>query len=232
MIANSSSGSASIRPVAATQPISGGNAPGRSADDDILRRPRLQPHRVDEHVEQDRRRQQRRRQPVGRKPHQQHREDAQPDPEMKRGLPLHPPGRQRPPGRPPHLRVQVRLIPLVERPAPAGAQSDAQDRGEAERQRRKAVARRAARTARRTPPGSSRAAWSARAGRASRPAVAAWLGRAPLVIIASLSINRSAAGSRIGGTEAGSTRSIRASSRLRPTGCLAPSCPRRATRTG
>ena len=57
---------------------------GRPADHDILRRPRLQPHGVDQHVEQDRDGEQHRRQPVGRKSHEHDGENAEPDAEMER----------------------------------------------------------------------------------------------------------------------------------------------------
>ena len=111
--------------------------PGGAADDDILRRARLQPHGIDQHVEQDRRGKQRRRQPVGRKPHQQHREGAEPDAEVQRRVPLS----IRPAG---SGRLAVRRIfasmsasyHWLSAPARAGAKGDAQDRGEAERQRR------------------------------------------------------------------------------------------------
>ena len=65
---------------------------------------------------------------------------------MQRRLPIHPSGGKRPLGGAPHLRVDVGLVPLVERAACAGAERDAQDRGEAEHQRRKLAARRAGRT--------------------------------------------------------------------------------------
>ena len=61
---------------------------------------------------------------------------AQPDAEVKRRLAVHPPGRKRPVGGPPHLGVEVRFIPLVERAGRPGAERDAQDRGEADHQRR------------------------------------------------------------------------------------------------
>ncbi len=55
---------------------------------------------------------------------------------MQRRLPLHPPGGKRALRRAAHLRVEVRLVPLVERAAGAGAERDAEDRGEPERERR------------------------------------------------------------------------------------------------
>ena len=77
MIANSSSGSAATWPVAATQPISGGKAPAAPPMTIFCARARLQPDGVDQHVEQDRHGEQRGREPVGRKAHQQHREERQ-----------------------------------------------------------------------------------------------------------------------------------------------------------
>ena len=86
MIANSSSGSARDVPGRRDPADQRREGAGGAADDDVLRRPRLQPHGVDEDVEQDRDGEQRRRQPVGREAHQQHREDAEPDAEVERGL--------------------------------------------------------------------------------------------------------------------------------------------------
>ena len=120
---------------------------GGAADDDVLRGPGLQPHGVDEDVEQDRDRQQARRQPVGRDPHQQDREDASPTPKWSAVCAVHAPAGQRPVGGAPHLGVDLGLIPLVERPARAGAERDAQDRGEARARTAASPARRAGRTA-------------------------------------------------------------------------------------
>ena len=61
----------------------------------------------------------------------------EPDAEVKRGLAVHPPRRQRTVGGPPHLRVEVGLIPLVERARCARAERDAQDGGEAEHRRKR-----------------------------------------------------------------------------------------------
>ena len=132
MIANSSTGSALISPVAATQPISGGNAPAAPPMTMFCAVRALQPDGVDQHVEQDRDRQDRGREMIGGEVHQHDREDAKAHAEMERGLAAHPPGRKRPVGGALHLGVEVGLIPLVERPRRARAQRDAQHRGEAE----------------------------------------------------------------------------------------------------
>ncbi len=58
-----------------------------------------------------------------------------PTPKCKRGLAVHPLRRQRPVRGPAHLRVEVGLVPLVERARCARAERDAQDRGEAEHRR-------------------------------------------------------------------------------------------------
>src|SRR3546814_2435641 len=51
---------------------------------------------------------------------------------MQRRLRIEPPRGKRTPGGPLHLRVESRLIPLVERPRRPRAKRDRQDRGEAE----------------------------------------------------------------------------------------------------
>ena len=56
---------------------------GRAADHDVLRRPALQPDRIDEDVEGDRQRQQLRRHPVDRQPHDHDRADRQHDAESR-----------------------------------------------------------------------------------------------------------------------------------------------------
>ena len=103
-----------------------------AANDDVLRGARFQPDCVDKDVEQDRNGQHHGCEPVGRKAHQQHREDAQPNPEMERRLTVHPSCGQRPLGRPPHFRVNLDLVPLVERSAGAGGKRNAKDCREAE----------------------------------------------------------------------------------------------------
>jgi len=68
---------ADTSPVTAAQPIIGGKRAGPRRDHDVLRRPALQPDRVDENIEQDRRQEQRRGHEVGRDRHQQDGEERQ-----------------------------------------------------------------------------------------------------------------------------------------------------------
>ena len=70
--------------------------PGRAADDDVLRRPPLQPDGVDQDIEQDLNGQDDRREMIGGQIHQDHREDAKADTEVERRLARHPPGGKRP----------------------------------------------------------------------------------------------------------------------------------------
>ena len=106
---------------------------GAAADDDVLRRARLEPDRVDHRVVEDRDGEDRRRQPADREPHQQHRD---------RPTSATPKSRAdwrsiRPAG---SGRLAVRFIPAsrsashhwLSAAAPPGAERDAQDRGEAE----------------------------------------------------------------------------------------------------
>jgi len=106
--------------------------PRRAADDDILRRSGLEPDGIDEHIEEDGNRQHGRRQPVGRHAHQNDREEGQADAEMQSRFAVHPPGGQGTVRRALHLRIDVHLIPLVERGGCACAQRNAEDGGESE----------------------------------------------------------------------------------------------------
>ena len=65
---------------------------------------------------------------------EKHRE---PDAEVQGGLAVHPLRRQRTVRGPPHLRVDVGLVPLIERARGARAERDAQDGGEAEHRRKR-----------------------------------------------------------------------------------------------
>ena len=76
MIANSSSGSGGHMTSRRDPSDQRRESAGGSADDDVLRRPRLQPDGVDQHVEEDRRGKQHGREPVGRETHQKHREES------------------------------------------------------------------------------------------------------------------------------------------------------------
>ena len=101
---------------------------GGAADDDVLRRPALQPDGVDEDVEGDRRGQQPGGGPVDRQPHQHHREQA-------RARRRRPARRRRHPARPEsaaagarHDRVDVAVVPHVDGTRGACADRDAEDR--------------------------------------------------------------------------------------------------------
>ena len=114
--------------------------PGSAADNDVLRRPALQPDRVDEHVEQDGDRQHARGEPVGGQTHQHDRRNRQHDPEPEGRASLDAPVRDGPLGRPPHDGVDVAVPPHVDGARGPGCDGDAQHRGQ--RQHRVQMARR------------------------------------------------------------------------------------------
>ena len=103
---------------------------GSAADHDVLRGPALQPHRVDHGIEEDREREQRARHPVDEDAERHHREERQRQAEcggLARGDAA---ARNRPVGGTRHLGVDVALIGHVQRAGSAGADCDAEDRGE------------------------------------------------------------------------------------------------------
>ena len=63
-------------------------------------------------------------------------EEGQADAEMQRRLAVQPPGGKRPLGRPLHLRVEIGLVPLVERSGGACPKRYAEDCGETDNERR------------------------------------------------------------------------------------------------
>ena len=86
MMANSPQARSERSPVTAAQPTSGGAAPGRAADDDVVRSRALEPLRVDEDIEEVASEGQRGGDPVDRKSEQQHRGDREADAERQRGV--------------------------------------------------------------------------------------------------------------------------------------------------
>jgi hypothetical protein len=125
-----------ISGVTPTEPVTAADerrkGAGRPADDDVLRRAPLQPHRVDEHVEGDRGGEQRGRDDVGRQPHHHHRADRQRDAIGQCGVRRDAAGRHRAVARAAHLRVDVAVVPHVDRAGRAGGDGDAQHGGEGE----------------------------------------------------------------------------------------------------
>ena len=103
---------------------------GRAADDDVLRGAPLQPHRIDKHVEHDRQGQRRGGGEVHRQPHHDDRADRKRDAEAQRRTWLDAARGDRPVPRSPHHRVDVTVIPHVDRAARAGGDGDAQHRGQ------------------------------------------------------------------------------------------------------
>ena len=122
--------------------------PGRAADHDVLRRRPLQPDRVDHRVEEDGEGEQPRRDEVGEEPQHHHREPGQRQPERQRLAALDPPRGDRPAGGAAHHRVDLPVLPHVERARRAGADGDADDRREADHRMQRHRRRRPCRPAR------------------------------------------------------------------------------------
>ena len=122
-------------PVTAAQPIIGGNAPRRAADDDVLRRQTLEPDRVDDGVKEDREGQKPRRDPVRRKTQHRHRDDRQSDADRQRLARLDTARGHGTTARALHDEVDIGVVPHVEGTRRARAQRDEEDRGEADHRR-------------------------------------------------------------------------------------------------
>src|SRR5918911_897241 len=103
-------------PVTAAQPTSTGTAP--AADDDVLRRGPLQPHRVDEDVEGGGAHRQPGRQQVHRGPQPDEGRHLQGDPEAEGGGGADRAAGERPAMRPAHLLVDVPVEDAVDRVGP------------------------------------------------------------------------------------------------------------------
>ena len=119
-------------PVAAAQPITGGSAPAAPPITMFCGVAALQPHRIDDDVEEDREGEQRRRRAIDQQAEHDHRE--RPPASARRPAPR--PARHGPIGigrarGARHQRVDVGVIPHVERAGGAGADRDAEQRGEA-----------------------------------------------------------------------------------------------------
>ena len=104
----------------------------RAPDHDVLRRPTLQPHRVDRHIEEDREGQQRRRDPVHEHAHRHHGEDGEDRAEGGRLARGDAPGGNRAAQCARHARIDIRVIPHVQRAGRARADGNAEKRGKAD----------------------------------------------------------------------------------------------------
>ena len=98
-----------------------------SADDDVLRRRALEPHGVDHGVEEDGEGEQRGRQPVHQHAQRHDRKGGQDEAEAERLARRNPAGRHGPGGSARHHRVDVGVVPHVERAGSAGADGDRSD---------------------------------------------------------------------------------------------------------
>ncbi len=105
---------------------------GSAANDDVLRRRALEPHRIDENVEADGEREQRSGDPIGHQPEAEHRAQRQHHAERARFLRAHQSARDRARGGARHLRVDIGVVPHIERAGGAGAGGDADQRGDGE----------------------------------------------------------------------------------------------------
>ena len=120
-------------PVATAQPIIGGNAPAAPPMTMFCGVAALQPHRIDDGIEEDGEGQQPGREQVRRERQHHHGEARQRQPEAQRLARARPgrPGSGRLRGAP-HHRVDIGIPPHVQRARGAAAQRDEQDRGEAD----------------------------------------------------------------------------------------------------
>ena len=100
-----------------------------AADHDVLRGRALQPDRIDHHVEEDREGEQRRRKQIDQQSQRHDRENRQREAETRRLAGRDAAARYRPAGSARHARVDVGVVPHVERAGGAGADGDAQQRG-------------------------------------------------------------------------------------------------------
>ena len=114
-------------PVTDAHPIIGGNAPRSATDDDVLRRRALQPHRVDDDVEEDGEGEESTGKPVDQKPERDNGTDRQCHAERKRLFTGDLAGRYRTLLRPRHDLVDVCVVPHVQSTGRAGTDSNAQD---------------------------------------------------------------------------------------------------------
>ncbi len=103
---------------------------GRAADHDVLRRPALEPHRVDDGVEEDREGEQPGRQHVDHQAEEDDREAREHQAEGQRLAGLDAARRNRAVRGARHHRIDVGVVPHVERAGGAGADRDASQRKE------------------------------------------------------------------------------------------------------
>ena len=108
----------------------GRERPGRAADHDILRSAAFQPHRIDKNVEPDRQRQHRGGDQVQRQAHDDDRSGGQHDAEAQRPAGGNAAGGNWAVTGAPHHRVDVAVVPHVDRSAGPRRHTDAQHRGE------------------------------------------------------------------------------------------------------
>ncbi len=110
----------------------GGKSARRAADDDVLRGGPLQPHRIDGDVEDDGKGEHRGGQKIGGKPHDGDRGHREHDPEAERIARRNPPRRDGTAPGAPHQRIDIAVIPHVDRSRRAGADGDGEDGGKGE----------------------------------------------------------------------------------------------------
>ena len=129
MMANSTSGIEVDRPGHRRPADHRRKRPRRAADDDVLRRAPLQPHRIDEHIKANGQRQNRAAGILTARPITSTEPTARVIPNPRAG-PVDPAGWDRPVAGSPHDRVDVAVVPHVDCAACPGRYCDAQDGGE------------------------------------------------------------------------------------------------------
>jgi hypothetical protein len=132
MIRNMMSGSTPIRPVAATQPTIGGNAPA-APPMTMFCGVALQQDRIHDDVEDDRERQQSRRRDIDRKPHHDNGARRKHEPEGERFRSRHSATRDRTHCGTGHYCIYVGVVPHVEHARSAGARRDGEEGDKADK---------------------------------------------------------------------------------------------------
>ena len=124
-IRKSATAARSVRPVTAAQPTSGGIAPGRAADHDVLGRAALEPDRVDQHVAEEAGERPEGGRPVHQDAEPEHARETERAADHERVACRDAAARDRTVGRAGHAPVDVAVVPVVQHARAARGQAEA-----------------------------------------------------------------------------------------------------------